>query len=232
MYVPCTEVASMQSENKHSVRMRGGFTLIEIVIAVAIVAIFAAALSPMVFKHLEDAKRTKAQEETHIIAMAILSLYKDTNHWPITNGNGPPGAVDRVLTSGNTATGEGVEASTDADNWGSFGSVKQLGDYLYYNNPDDNMGDVAENQTGQDYPINGHNAWRGPYIERYSVDDPWGHAYVVNARYFSSGKYVGKLRHKVFVLSAGPDGRWQTAFNDDVIEEIRGDDIGALVALH
>ena len=35
---------------------RHGFTLIEIVIAVAIVAIFAAALSPMVFRHLEDAK--------------------------------------------------------------------------------------------------------------------------------------------------------------------------------
>ncbi len=44
-------------------RGQRGFTLIEIVIAVAIVAIFAAALTPMVFKHLEEAK---GEEEGHI----------------------------------------------------------------------------------------------------------------------------------------------------------------------
>ena len=49
---------------------RQGFTLIEIVIAVAIVAIFAAALSPMVFRHLEDAKLAKAENEAEVIAAA------------------------------------------------------------------------------------------------------------------------------------------------------------------
>jgi len=55
---------------RHLSSHRGGFTLIEIVIAVAIVAIFAAAISPMVFRHLEDAKISKAQNETETIATA------------------------------------------------------------------------------------------------------------------------------------------------------------------
>jgi general secretion pathway protein G len=54
---------------------RSGFTLIEIVIAVAIVAIFAAAISPMVFRHLEDAKVGKAQNEAETIATAVLNYY-------------------------------------------------------------------------------------------------------------------------------------------------------------
>ena len=57
---------------------RSGFTLIEIVIAVAIVAIFAAAISPMVFRHLEDTKVSRAQNETETISTALLGYYKDT----------------------------------------------------------------------------------------------------------------------------------------------------------
>jgi len=90
---------------------RRGFTLMEIVIAVAIVAIFAAAISPMVFKHLEDAKLTRAQNETESIATAVLSYYKDTGTWPYTNVNGPTGnAVTRAVSSANVATGAGTGA--------------------------------------------------------------------------------------------------------------------------
>ena len=87
---------------------RRGFTLIEIVIAVAIVAVFASAISPMVFKHLESAKVSKAQNETETIATAIMTLYKDVYHWPQTNANGPSGTVDRVLTSTNVVTTVGA----------------------------------------------------------------------------------------------------------------------------
>jgi hypothetical protein len=67
-------------------------------------------------------------------------------------------------------------------------------------------------------------------VDRYSFDDPWGRAYVINARYFSGGLYNGTIRHKVFVLSAGPDGKWQTPYSDAVSEdEVLGDDIGSVV---
>jgi prepilin-type N-terminal cleavage/methylation domain-containing protein len=212
---------------------RRGFTLIEIVIAVAIVAIFAAAMSPMVFRHLEDAKVSKAQSETEVVATALLSYYKDVGKWPITNANGPTGnSITRVTSSTNLATGSGPGAASGASNWGTYGTVKPLGDYLYYNNPDnDSSVDGSDaNQDNQDWPTSGPNAWRGPYVDNYSFDDPWGNAYIVNS-YFFPGSYTGSVRHKVFVLSAGPNGVWETGFTDTTPEDIQGDDIGTLVSI-
>ncbi len=220
----------MKNIRKHD---RQGFTLIEIVIAVAIVAIFAAAMSPMVFRHLADAKTSKAQNETEVIATAVLGYYKDVGQWPITNLNGPSGnQVNRVISSSNLATGSGPSAGSGASNWGSYGTTKQLGDYLYFNNADDNTGSTGAgaNEASGDWPTLGNGAWKGPYIESYEFNDPWGNAYVINSQYFQ-GRYTGTVRHKVFALSAGPNGLWETGFSDAASEEILGDDIGTVISI-
>lgn len=212
---------------------RRGFTLIEIVIAVAIVAIFAAAMSPMVFRHLADAKASKAQNESEVVATAVLSYYKDVGKWPITNTNGPGGnTISRVISSSNVATGSGPDAASGASNWGSYGNTKPMGDYLYFNNPDDDTGSTGNtaNQDGQDWPLSGAGAWKGPYVEKYEFTDPWGNAYVINSHYFQ-GRYTGSVRHKVFALSAGPNGLWETGFSDVASEEIQGDDIGTIISI-
>ncbi len=212
---------------------RRGFTLIEIVIAVAIVAIFAAAMSPMVFRHLEAAKVGKAQNETEVIASAVLSYYKDVGKWPITNLDGPTGnRINRVISSTTMATGNGPNADPGARNWGSYGTTKMLGDYLYFNNPDDNASITGSgaNEDGQDWPTSGPGSWEGPYIDKYDLSDPWGHAYVINSHYFP-GRYTGSIRHKVFVLSAGPNGLWETGFSDATPENVQGDDVGTLITI-
>ena len=211
---------------------RRGFTLIEIVIAVAIVAIFAAAMSPMVFRHLGDAKISKAQNETEVIATAVLSYYKDVGKWPITNAGGPSGnAIGRVLSSTNVAVGAGPGAAGGAENWGTYGTTKPLGDYLYFNNADNNTSVTGVGQSGAgDWPTSGKGAWRGPYVESYSFDDPWGNAYIVNSQYFQ-GAYSGTVRHKIFALSAGPNGLWETGFEDATSEEIQGDDVGTVISI-
>jgi len=213
---------------------RRGFTLIEIVIAVAIVAIFAAAISPMVFRHLEDAKVGRAQNEAETIATAVLNYYKDVGAWPYTNTNGPSGnQIDRVVSSDVVAAGPGAGAQASDANWGVYGNSKRLGDYLYYNNPDDDSraNGGSANQNNQDWPTTGKGAWKGPYVESYELKDPWGNAYVINARYFPGGRYTGTVRHKVFVLSAGPNGVWETGFSDGNTEDITGDDIGSVITI-
>ncbi|PID79486.1 hypothetical protein CSB20_10095 [bacterium DOLZORAL124_64_63] len=216
---------------------RQGFTLIEIVIAVAIVAIFAAAMTPMVFRHLEEAKISKAQNEAETIAAAVLCYYKDVGCWPYTNdsaNNRPAGnALARVISSNTVAPTVGPGAVFGAINWANRAEAKQLGDYLYYNNADDDTGaDGANaNEANQDWPTSGPGAWRGPYIDRYTINDPWGHAYVINARFFPGSIYTGTVRHKVFVLSAGPNGKWETGYYSAASEEIAGDDIGALITI-
>jgi len=218
----------------HKNANRAGFTLIEIVIAVAIVAIFAAALSPMVFRHLEDAKLTKAQNESETIATAVLSYYKDVGAWPYTDADGPVGnGIARMTSSTVLATGAGAGAGTGAANWGTQGTVKPMGDYLYFNNPDDDSSAAGTNadQAAADWPTTGRGSWRGPYIDQYDFNDPWGKAYVVNMNYAPGGAYVGVVRHKVFVLSAGPNGTWETPWDDAVSEEVLGDDIGTVLTV-
>ncbi len=213
---------------------RNGFTLIEIVIAVAIVAIFAAALSPMVFRHLEDAKLAKAQNEAEIIASAVLSYYKDVGAWPYTSADGPSGnGISRVTSSTLIATGAGAGAGAGAASWGTNGTAKLLGDYLYYNNPDDDSASdgTGADQAGADWPVAGRGAWRGPYVDNYEFNDPWGRAYVINVEYAPGGAYAGSVRHKVFALSAGPNGTWETAWSDGVSEELLGDDIGTIITI-
>ncbi len=213
---------------------RDGFTLIEIVIAVAIVAIFAAALSPMVFRHLEDAKLAKAQNESETIATAVLSYYKDVGAWPYTNADGPTGnAIARMNSSTVLATVAGSGAGTGAAKWGTQGTAKPMGDYLYYNNPDDDSSSAGtdSDEASEDWPTAGNGSWRGPYIDQYEFNDPWGKAYVVNMNYAPGGGYSGSVRHKVFVLSAGPNGTWETAWDDATSEEILGDDVGTVVTV-
>jgi len=213
---------------------RHGFTLIEIVIAVAVVAILAAAISPMVFRHLEDAKVSKAQSETEIISQAILGYYKDVGAWPVTNTNGPGGnGVQRLVSSTNLPSGASTTAAAGAARWSTYGTSKPLGDYLYYNNPDDDSSATGNgaDQAGQDWPTSGRVSWKGPYLDSYEILDPWGNAYVVNARFFPTGSYTGQRRHKVFVMSAGPDGVWSTTWEDNTTEDILDDDIGTVVTI-
>ena len=219
---------------KTTPRNRRGFTLIEIVIAVAIVAIIAAALSPMVFRHLEDAKVSKAQQETEIIATSVLSYYKDVGAWPYSeagNSGRPSGnQIRRVLTSNRQATGTGPDPGTQAARWGNRTPIKLLGEYLYYNNAH-MSGAFNADQPGDAWPTTGRGAWKGPYIENYEFTDPWGNAYVINTEFFPGGRYNGTVRHKVYVLSAGPNGVWETGWGGDEVAEIRGDDIGTVITI-
>jgi type II secretory pathway pseudopilin PulG len=206
--------------------------MLELIVVVAAIAILAAILTPMVLKLIDDARVSRAQSEVETIATAISALYKDTARWPITNANGPSGnEVSRLVGSSNVVTVAAAGSGTGAANWGSYGTAKQLGDFLYWNNPDNDSDENGRraNQADQDYPTNGGGSWNGPYLEDYHLEDPWGHAYVVNVRYCPGGAYAGTTRHKVLVLSAGPDGMWSTPFSDSVTETLQGDDIGHVV---
>ncbi len=212
--------------------MRKGFTLIEMVVVLAVVAILAAILVPTVAKHIEDAKISRAYNEVQVIGASIASLYKDTGFWPYTNANGPSGGVNRVLSDPiHVATGYDG-AVLGSNNWATLTPVKPLYDYLFYNNPDNDTGALNANQPGQDYPTSGEYAWRGPYIDEEIMDDPWGYSYVINSRYYPGNAVISeaaKRGHRVYVLTAGSNKVWETPFSDGITrpaDAIGGDDIG------
>jgi type II secretory pathway pseudopilin PulG len=209
-----------------------GFALAEVIIGVAILAVLAGMLAPFVTGYVEDARTTRARSEAERLGKAIQRMHADVGHWPLTNRNGPSGRVDRLITAKSVARNAGPDAGPGARNWGRFGRVKPLGDFLYWNNPDNDSSatGTAGGQPDQDYPTTGEGAWQGPYLESYSLEDPWGRAYVINARYFPGGRYGGSVPHRVMVLSAGPNGLWETPFSDGTPEATPlGDDVGFVI---
>jgi prepilin-type N-terminal cleavage/methylation domain-containing protein len=221
-------------------RKKKGFTLIEMVVVLAVVSILVAILVPTIARHIKEAKITRAQNEELVIASAILSLYKDVGRWPCTNAIGPSGGVNRVLSgqSGDYIPTDNDAGVTGSANWATISTTKHLADYLYFNNPDNDSGGLNQNETGQDYPTTGDYRWRGPYLDKPSNLDPWGAQYVISARYFPGNSLTTvaqRIGHRVLVVSAGINQVWETPFADAVNRNTipddgpGGDDIGFVI---
>lgn len=61
---------------------REGFTLIEIIVAMAILAILAGAITPLVFQELVSAREEATQLELDTLERALLDFYEDTGRFP------------------------------------------------------------------------------------------------------------------------------------------------------
>lgn len=74
-----------------------GFTLVELLVVLAILALLVSLVGPTVFKHIAPAKRSVAKAQIEIFSSALDSYYVDTGKFP-TNAEGlealrtaPPG---------------------------------------------------------------------------------------------------------------------------------------------
>ena len=61
---------------------RAGFTLLEVVVAVAIVAVMAGAITPLVFQQLMEAKTEATRNELAAIETGLQRFYADTGRFP------------------------------------------------------------------------------------------------------------------------------------------------------
>jgi len=212
---------------------RKGFTLFEVLIAVAIVAILAVAVGIPVAKNLNQGKTARAASDAQVIANAILDFYKDVGQWPAQmDADASPEAFRLVGNfdqgGGDSGIAAGSSQAPGAGAWATFGSSSTLTEQL------------IRNRAGQVYPLykesqNPHQVpgWNGPYLDRVPLD-PWGRPYVVNIG-FALPAVEGTVTalndyHNVLVLSAGKDGVFETAFDLSAYnEQPGGDDIGYVV---
>jgi general secretion pathway protein G len=63
---------------------RQGFTLIEILVVIAVIAILASIVTPMVFRNVGDAKASSARAQIEILATALDSYRLDNDFYPST----------------------------------------------------------------------------------------------------------------------------------------------------
>ncbi len=180
-----------------------GFTLIEIIVILAVISILVAILTPTVLKYISEAQSDRAQSDVGNISAMINDLIKDTGQYP---GN--------KLASGKTFLCSGTSTIAGGNFGGTTANCESLENHLVVNSP----GTAA---TTDDYPSTGKLRWKGPYITNSTDGDPWGNAYEVNA-----STLVGGNTSVTWVISAGPDGTFQTSTSSTTLS---GDDIGVRI---
>jgi general secretion pathway protein G len=68
--------------------MRKGFTLIEMLVVIAIIAVLAAIVAPSAFKAVDKGKVSSAVGNFKSIKTAVMAYYADTGAWPNASGTG------------------------------------------------------------------------------------------------------------------------------------------------
>lgn len=214
-------------------RREAGFTLMEILVAVAILAILSAALTPLVIKYVNDGRRARALSDSQTLGQAILAFHLDTGTWPVNGDRNPndEGELSRLVglpggQRNGIPGGDGTGGSNNWDGGGDGGASGAIEDHLIRN---------RTRRVNPLYPVSetapGPPGWNGPYLKTVPLD-PWGRPYVCNVRYLEGANVRGvsdaeEEDHAVFCLSAGANGVFETFFEDRrELRAPRGDDIG------
>lgn len=205
-------------------RNNKGFTLIEMVVVLAVVAILAAILTPTIAKNIQDAKLTRATNECQVIGAAIASFFKDVGRWPTSDG--AAATLPDVLTLIHGGAGDDPAATTGGAAWDkdtAAATTSTLELHLVTNDPGgDGVG------TGNDYtPWSDATkmGWNGPYIGEIKAD-PWGIYYACNiANAYDSPNALGS-----WVISFGVNRDAETVFATPVADTtLGGDDVGVRI---
>jgi general secretion pathway protein G len=204
---------------------QAGFTLLEIIVVLAVVGALAAIMAPVVFRYVEDANVARAQGDVSAIASAVNKAGRDMGHWPFyADGTATSVAFNddpdpSFLTSNPACEPAAASACDDtrpalgtATGWTVTLFSQYLGSQLVTNTPV--------------YPTTGETSWLGPYLDQIPAVDPWGHSYLVNISQAAPAN--NKL---VIAISAGPDGILQTSATTAVATEATagGDDVIARI---
>lgn len=172
-----------------------GFTLIEVIVVAAIIAILAGILVPMIFNQIDESKKTRAQGDCKTISSAVTMFRKDTGKWPYYR----PG--DCTLPTYTTIQGGGTTPPLDNPTgfWGISTDDISLGYIMNLPSIQPAVVQTCYNNKAQSY------------LPAASAD-PWGNQYIINAVNFSG-------TNPVWVISAGPNGCLDTSVNSQTLND-------------
>ncbi len=185
-----------------------GFTLLEITIILAVIAILGLILAPSVFNFLNQSRLARAQNDVRILADSVFEFFRDNGfHAQFADGRRDAGIA--LLVS----PGAVGEARPGAEPWlaTDAGVIDLISNQLVNNRP--SSGNIG-------YPLKtalSGSGWNGPYLNAHMQSDPWGNRYVINVEHLSvnPGAFEAggeQQKRAVWALSAGPDGVFDTLY--------------------
>jgi type II secretion system protein G len=175
-----------------------GFTLVELVVVVAIIALLAGILIPVVTSQIDDAKRTRALADMDTIAKAFSTFRTHTSRWP--------SATNQVPSVQNMTTGN--------DDLLQFRCLYSNNQNLQgWKGPYLNAGVMVGNNMQVATAATNNAPGEG-------MVDPWGQPYRVYRFAQASGN-----GGTIAILCRGPDGQFTSSANDVNAGVPAGDDM-------
>lgn len=207
-----------------------GFTLLEITIILAVMAVLGLILTPSVVNFINNSRLARAQSDVEVLGNALAEFYKDNGFFPKYLDPNKNQEIALLVTPGSVPRA-GVPA---AEGWtiDDTSRIDRVTNQLVNNRP--GGGNVG-------YPLKvdiAGTGWNGPYITSTVREDPWGNRYAINVGFLSANfgatQVNGQEKRAVWALSAGPNGTVETPFPDNAIQlvseaMIAGDDIGVRI---
>jgi type II secretory pathway pseudopilin PulG len=203
-----------------------GMSLVEATIVLMVLAILTSVIAPSMGDYINDARQTKAKEDTEAIGASIMRLLRDTGkpflQRTVNTTYTAANRVDLLVSEGaipsaTAATGTPALAGAgsyvvqNAIEWtDAVGVEVELAtDHLVTN---------ANGYAGVTYPAAGGPrsglGWRGGYLSTATGSDPWGNRYACTTVWLNPGSdatTTGKgTNNDTFCLTAGADGNVDT----------------------
>ncbi len=197
-------VAYLAPTNRASLLTNKAFTLVEVIVILAVVSILVAIVTPTVLKYIAEAQQSRAEEDVRAISIVLQDLIKDTGQYP---GSKLP-IVATIQTEFLCGPGTKLGGA-----WGDDTTCADLTMHIVENDPSQ---DGTSGGTG-DYRTTGRRKFKGPYVQILN-EDPWGNAYQINAT-----GLVGGNTSPTWIISAGPNGIFDTG---PTATAISSDDMG------
>jgi general secretion pathway protein G len=189
-------------------KTQGGFTLLEITLVLAVIAILGLVLAPSILSFLNQSRQARATNDVEALAEAVHDFFIDNGFFP-QFADGARSRRIRLLVSPGTVG----EAVPGAEGWTTTDAseLDLIANQLINNQP--SYGDVG-------YPLRSPQSgsgWNGPYLADGLESDPWGNRYVINVEFLSvnpGAVEAGGVQEKraVWAMSAGPDGIFDTLY--------------------
>lgn len=181
---------------------RAGFTLIELILVVAVVAILAAILVPTVFSILDDAALTKGKADVKAVSASTVKFRDDTGEYPTRYAAGALGAEVNLLYSGTVAP-------VAADFSPALGGGDPFNCATVTNCETFAFPFITNTSTLNAYPSvpTAKKRWKGPYLSENSPDE-FDDPYIVYVRRLKTTGAV--TTERAWVVFAGQNKMYET----------------------